>query len=91
MSEEPQHRPRFDWTINLGHVLTATMMMFGGVTVWLQSVRLQERQNVQIVLLQERAEKQELAVQKVAEIQQKLALSQERVVTQLELMARPKL
>lgn len=83
-------RPRFDGTVNLGHVLTAAAMILGGFTVWSQSVRLQERTNVQISMLHERMDKQEAAIRAHAEIQQRLEISNARLATLLETFGKQK-
>lgn len=87
-AQQEARKPRFDGTINLGHILTATMMLISGLIVWNQSQVVQAKQDVRIAYIEKTASETAESVKKVAEMQQKMAQNQERVAVTLELITK---
>ena len=81
-------RPRFDGTINLGHILTASAMLLGGIVVWSQSLVVQAKQDLRINYLEKTMGESTDAVKKVAETQQQMVLNQAKVSTALDMLVR---
>lgn len=90
--QQQARRPRFDGTINLGHILTASAMLLGGIVVWTQSQVVQAKQDVRITYVEKTAEKTAESIEKMAELQRQMSRNQDRVTTTLEiLMKKPQL
>lgn len=89
-TEKEARKPRFDGTINLGHILTASAMLIGGSVVWTQSQIVQAKQDARIGFVERASSENADAVKKVAEIQQQMARSQERVSLTLEMLMQGK-
>jgi len=92
MSEKEQRqqerKPRFDGTINLGHILTALMMLVSGLIVWTQSQVVQAKQDLRISYIERTSAETSDSVKKVSEMQQQMARCQEHVATTLEMLTK---
>lgn len=51
-NDRPSKKPRFDGTINLGHILTALMMGAALLTMWTNTKVTQAEQNSRIAVLE---------------------------------------
>lgn len=51
-NDRPSKKPRFDGTINLGHILTALMMSAALLTMWTNTKVTQAEQNSRIAVLE---------------------------------------
>ncbi len=77
---DEQRRPKFDGTINLGHMLTAFSMLCGGLFVWGQSREVQAKQDIRISVLEQNALDQKTQMRTLAETQALAIRTQDRLV-----------
>jgi hypothetical protein len=87
-TEQQAHRPRYDGTINLGHILTASAMLLGGFVVWTQSQIVQAKQDVRIEYIERTAQKTADSVNKIMDMQQEMARTQEHVTATLQVLTK---
>ena len=87
-AKQEARKPRFDGTINLGHLLTAGTMLIAGMVVWTQSQIVQAKQDLRISYVETAANANAEALHKLAESHQQMARSQERVTITLELLTK---
>ena len=85
---QQERKPRFDGTVNLGHILTAIMMLVSGLIVWTQSQVVQAKQDLRISYIEKTSAETADSVKKVSEMQQQMARSQEHVATTLEMLTK---
>lgn len=87
MSNEEQnavHKPRFDGTVNLGHILTAVTMLMGGIVVWSQAQVGFAKQDSRISALELGQVEIRVIVAKLTENQQATLRNQDKIATTLE-------
>lgn len=73
------HKPRFDGTVNLGHILTALAMVFGGTVVWTQSQVAQTRIDARVTLVERDVKSIMVTQEKTAENMQLALRTQDRM------------
>jgi|688.fasta_scaffold00471_96 hypothetical protein len=77
---DEQRRPKFDGTVNLGHMLTAFSMLCGGLFVWGQSREVQAKQDVRLSVVEQAMIDQRDQMRKLAETQSLAIRTQDRLV-----------
>lgn len=87
-AKQEARKPRFDGTINLGHLLTAGTMLIGGMVVWTQSQIVQAKQDLRISYVETAATANSDSLRKLADSHQQMVRSQERVTITLELLTK---
>lgn len=87
-AKQEARKPRFDGTINLGHLLTAGTMLIGGMVVWTQSQIMQAKQDLRITYVEQTTASNTEALKKLSDGYQQLVMSQERVTITLELLTK---
>ena len=81
-------RCRFDGTVNLGHILTATVMLIGGLGVWTQGREVMIRQDARLVLVETTMSEVKSNLNKISESQQLAMRTQDRLAATLEAISR---
>ena len=81
-------RWKFDGTVNLGHVMTATVMLFGGIGVWTQGREVMIRQDARLVLVETTMSEVKSNLNKISESQQLAMRTQDRLAVTLEAISR---
>ena len=82
------HRWKFDGTVNLGHVLTATVMLIGGIGVWTQGREVMIRQDARLALVETTMSEVKSNLSKISESQQLAMRTQDRLAATLEAISR---
>lgn len=87
-SKAEARRWKFDGTVNLGHVLTATVMLIGGIGVWTQGREVMIRQDARLVLVETTMSEVKSNLNKISESQQLAMRTQDRLAVTLEAISR---
>jgi uncharacterized protein HemX len=81
-------RWKFDGTVTLGHILTATVMLIGGLGVWTQGREVMIRQDARLVLVETTMSEVKSNLNKISESQQLAMRTQDRLAATLEAISR---
>ena len=84
-------KPRFDGTVNLGHVLTMITMLVGGLLVWTQSLVVQAKQDVRISHLEETQRNTVSAINRISEAHILSLRNQDKINNALEYVLKNKI
>jgi hypothetical protein len=92
-TEQKQNRAearrwKFDGTVNLGHVLTATVMLLGGIGVWTQGREVAIRQDARLVLVETTMAEVKSNLSKISESQQLAIRTQDKLAATLDAISR---
>jgi len=87
-AEREAWRWKFDGTVNLGHVLTATVMLLGGIGVWSQGREVAIRQDARLVLVETTMSEVKANLSKISESQQLAIRTQDRLAATLDAISR---
>jgi len=87
-AEREARRWKFDGTVNLGHVLTATVMLLGGIGVWSQGREVAIRQDARLVLVETTMTELKSSLSKISESQQLAIRTQDKLAATLEAISR---
>lgn len=87
-AEREARRWKFDGTVNLGHVLTATVMLLGGIGVWSQGREVAIRQDARLVLVETTMSEVKANLSKISESQQLAIRTQDRLAATLDAISR---
>jgi predicted metalloprotease len=77
-------RPKFDGTVNLGHILTAFSMLIAGLLVWSQSMVVQAKQDMRILGIEQSVLEQRSSLKQMADTQQIAIRNQDKMNTAIE-------
>ena len=81
-------RWKFDGTVNLGHVLTASVMFIGGLGVWTQGREVMIRQDARLALVETTMSEVKANLSRISESQQLSIRTQDRLAATLEALSR---
>ena len=81
-------RWKFDGTVNLGHVLTATVMLIGGLGVWTQGREVMIRQDARLALVETTMSEVKANLSRISESQQLSIRTQDKLAATLEALSR---
>ena len=81
-------RWKFDGTVNLGHVLTATVMLIGGLGVWTQGREVMIRQDARLALVETTMSEVKANLSRISESQQLAIRTQDKLAATLEAISR---
>ena len=81
-------RWKFDGTVNLGHVLTATVMLIGGLGVWTQGREVMIRQDARLALVETTMSEVKSNLSRISESQQLAIRTQDKLAATLEAISR---
>lgn len=87
-SKAEARRWKFDGTVNLGHVLTATVMLIGGIGVWTQGREVMIRQDARLVLVETTMTEVKANLSRISESQQLSIRTQDKLAATLEALSR---
>jgi hypothetical protein len=92
-TEQEQNRAearrwKFDGTVNLGHVLTAAVMLIGGLGVWTQGREVMIRQDARLALVETTMAEVKSNLSKISESQQLSIRTQDKLAATLEAISR---
>ena len=87
-AEREARRWKLDGTVNLGHVLTATVMLLGGIGVWSQGREVAIRQDARLVLVETTMSEVKANLSKISESQQLAIRTQDKLAATLEAISR---
>jgi uncharacterized protein HemX len=92
-TEQEQNRAearrwKFDGTVNLGHVLTAAVMLIGGLGVWTQGREVMIRQDARLALVETTMAEVKSNLSKISESQQLAIRTQDKLAATLEAISR---
>jgi hypothetical protein len=87
-AEREARRWKFDGTVNLGHVLTAAVMLIGGLGVWTQGREVMIRQDARLALVETTMAEVKANLSKISESQQLAIRTQDRLAVTLEAISR---
>jgi hypothetical protein len=87
-AEREARRWKFDGTVNLGHVLTAAVMLIGGLGVWTQGREVMIRQDSRLALVETTMAEVKANLSKISESQQLAIRTQDRLAVTLEAISR---
>jgi len=81
-------RWKFEGTVNLGHILTASVMLVGGIGVWIQSHDIAIRQDSRLVLVETTMAELKSNLTKISESQQLAIRTQDKLAATLDAISR---
>jgi uncharacterized protein HemX len=81
-------RWKFDGTVNLGHVLTAAVMLIGGLGVWTQGREVMIRQDSRLALVETTMAEVKSNLSKISESQQLSIRTQDKLAATLDAISR---
>ena len=81
-------RWKFEGTVNLGHILTASVMLVGGIGVWIQSHDIAIRHDSRLVLVETTMAELKSNLTKISESQQLAIRTQDKLAATLEAISR---
>ena len=81
-------RWKFDGTVNLGHVLTATVMLIGGLGVWTQGREVMIRQDARLALVETTMSEVKANLSRISESQQLAIRTQDKLAATLDAISR---
>ena len=81
-------RWKFDGTVNLGHVLTASVMFIGGLGVWTQGREVMIRQDARLALVETTMSEVKANLSRISESQQLSIRTQDKLAATLEALSR---
>jgi hypothetical protein len=81
-------RWKFDATVNLGHVLTASVMLIGGLGVWTQGREVMIRQDARLALVETTMAEVKSNLSKISESQQLAIRTQDKLAATLDAISR---
>jgi uncharacterized protein HemX len=92
-TEQEQNRAearrwKFDGTVNLGHVLTAAVMLIGGLGVWTQGREVMIRQDARLALVETTMSEVKSNLSKISESQQLAIRTQDKLAATLDAISR---
>jgi hypothetical protein len=92
-TEQEQNRAearrwKFDGTVNLGHVLTAAVMLIGGLGVWTQGREVMIRQDARLALVETTMAEVKSNLSKISESQQLAIRTQDKLAATLDAISR---
>jgi hypothetical protein len=87
-AEHEVRRWKFDGTVNLGHILTASVMLVGGLGVWIQGREVAIRQDARLVLVETTMAEVKSNLSKISESQQLAIRTQDRLAATLDAISR---
>ncbi len=87
-SKAEARRWKFDGTVNLGHILTASVMLVGGLGVWIQGREVAIRQDARLVLVETTMAELKSNLSKISESQQLAIRTQDKLAATLEAISR---
>ena len=92
-TEQKQNRAearrwKFDGTVNLGHVLTAAVMLIGGLGVWTQGREVMIRQDARLALVETTMAEVKSNLNKISESQQLAIRTQDKLAATLDAISR---
>jgi uncharacterized protein HemX len=92
-TEQEQNRAearrwKFDGTVNLGHVLTAAVMLIGGLGVWTQGREVMIRQDARLALVETTMAEVKSNLSKISESQQLSIRTQDKLAATLDAISR---
>jgi len=87
-SKAEARRWKFDGTVNLGHILTASVMLVGGLGVWIQGREVAIRQDARLVLVETTMAEVKSNLSKISESQQLAIRTQDRLAATLDAISR---
>jgi uncharacterized protein HemX len=92
-TEQEQNRAearrwKFDGTVNLGHVLTAAVMLIGGLGVWTQGREVMIRQDSRLALVETTMAEVKSNLAKISESQQLAIRTQDKLAATLDAISR---
>jgi hypothetical protein len=87
-SKAEARRWKFDGTVNLGHILTASVMLVGGLGVWIQGREVAIRQDARLVLVETTMSEVKANLSKISESQQLAIRTQDRLAATLDAISR---
>ena len=92
-TEQEQNRAearrwKFDGTVNLGHVLTAAVMLVGAFGVWIQGREVAIRQDARLVLVETTMAEVKSNLSKISESQQLAIRTQDKLAATLDAISR---
>jgi hypothetical protein len=76
--------PRIDPTINVGHILTAIVMISGGMVVWSDGRTAREVQNHRLALLEQQSQATATTLSKLVENQAAIVATNAMIAKELE-------
>ena len=82
------HRWKFDGTVNLGHVLTASVMLIGGLGVWMQGREVMIRQDARLALVETTMSEVKSNLSRISESQQLAIRTQDKLAATLDAISR---
>jgi hypothetical protein len=87
-AEREARRWKFDGTVNLGHVLTAAVMLIGGLGVWTQGREVMIRQDSRLALVETTMAEVKANLSKISESQQLSIRTQDKLAATLDAISR---
>jgi hypothetical protein len=87
-AEREARRWKFDGTVNLGHVLTAAVMLIGGLGVWTQGREVMIRQDSRLALVETTMAEVKSNLSKISESQQLAIRTQDKLAATLDAISR---
>jgi hypothetical protein len=87
-AEREARRWKFDGTVNLGHVLTAAVMLIGGLGVWTQGREVMIRQDSRLALVETTMAEVKSNLSKISESQQLSIRTQDKLAATLDAISR---
>ncbi len=84
----PSNKPRFDPTINLGHLLTAMMMAAALLTMWTNLRVTQAQADSRLAILEKSQQKTEETIGKLADNASTSARTQDKLGLTLDFLAK---
>ena len=87
-SKAEAHRWKFDGTVNLGHVLTASVMLIGGLGVWTQGREVMIRQDARLALVETTMSEVKANLSRISESQQLAIRTQDKLAATLDAISR---
>lgn len=81
-------RWKFDGTVNLGHVLTASVMLIGGLGVWTQGREVMIRQDARLALVETTMSEVKANLSRISESQQLAIRTQDKLAATLDAISR---
>ena len=81
-------RCRFDGTVNLGHILTASVMFIGGLGVWTQGREVMIRQDARLALVETTMSEVKANLSRISESQQLSIRTQDKLAATLDAISR---
>ena len=87
-SKAEARRWKFDGTVNLGHVLTASVMFIGGLGVWTQGREVMIRQDARLALVETTMSEVKANLARISESQQLAIRTQDKLAATLDAISR---